>query len=161
MVIFIQEVSWDFTILDGCVSPFFSQIPTTYFVPFGHLLKMWWWFSPRLRKSWYRDCLPWPCDPAILASVCLVSNQVTEQRAGSLWLSERIYQEHGRGLYVPSMESFECGTQIYFFFAISQYILIINPHYLGLPEYVSFHSVQTERQYIKQFFLLFRQQYGA
>lgn len=55
-------------------------------------------------------------------------------RAGSLWLSEGRYQEHRRGLHAPSLESFECGTQIYFFFAISQYILIINPHYLCLPE---------------------------
>lgn len=76
MVILIQEVSWDFTIRDAWVSPFFSQTPATSFVPFGHLLTMWWSLSPRLRTSWYRGCLPWPRDPAILASICLVFGSV-------------------------------------------------------------------------------------
>lgn len=33
-----------------------SQIPTAAFLSFGHLLKLWWLFSPLLRRSLYKDC---------------------------------------------------------------------------------------------------------
>lgn len=132
MVISIQEVSWDFTILDGCVAILFSD--TYYlFCPLGHLLKMW-CYSALPEKNLYEEiaCLDHVTLPYWPAFAWSLTRWLS--RAGSLWLSEGRYQEHRRGLHAPSLESFECGTQIYFFFAISQYILIINPHYLCLPE---------------------------
>lgn len=108
------------------VSPFFSQIPAAYFDLLWAFAQDVMLFSPPWENLYteiaYPDHVTLPYWPAFAWSLTRWLS-----RASSLWRSAGRGQEHGRGLYVPSLENFECGTQMHFFFAISQYILIINP----------------------------------
>lgn len=88
-----------------------------------------------------------PCYPAFLANIWLVYNQLTDQRASSLWLSVGIRQEYKKShLYLSLREFLMWRSQkCFFFFPIFQYTLIINLHYLHFAWVCLCSSSATEK----------------